>query len=102
MAGRRHDPSESVFRVPYRTAVRLFGGAVERARKALRDAGKAGTRLDGFTWHGLRHTFASRLVMNGVDLLTVKELGGWRTLAMVQRYAHLAPGHLRAAVEGTC
>jgi len=29
----------------------------------------------------------------------VKELGGWRTLAMVQRYAHLAPDHLRAAVE---
>jgi hypothetical protein len=27
-------------------------------------------------------------------------LGGWRTLAMVQRYAHLAPDHLRAAVEG--
>jgi site-specific recombinase XerD len=37
--------------------------------------------------------------MAGVDLLTVKELGGWRTLAMVQRYAHLAPGHLHAAVE---
>ena len=29
----------------------------------------------------------------------VKELGGWRTLAMVQRYAHLAPAHLHAAVE---
>jgi hypothetical protein len=38
--------------------------------------------------------------MNGVDLLTVKELGGWKVLGMVQRYAHLAPDHLRAAVEG--
>ena len=37
--------------------------------------------------------------MAGVDLLTVKELGGWRTLSMVQRYAHLAPAHLHAAVE---
>jgi len=37
--------------------------------------------------------------MAGVDLLTIKEVGGWRTLAMVQRYAHLAPGHLHAAVE---
>ncbi len=46
-----------------------------------------------------RHTFASRLVMAGADLLTVKELGGWRTLAMVQRYAHLAPGHLRHALQ---
>jgi len=37
--------------------------------------------------------------MGGVDLLTVKELGGWRTLGMLQRYAHLAPGHLHADVE---
>jgi hypothetical protein len=37
--------------------------------------------------------------MEGVDLLTVKELGGWKDLAMVQRYAHLAPEHRRAAVE---
>jgi hypothetical protein len=34
-----------------------------------------------------------------VDLLTIKEVGGWKTLAMVQRDAHLAPGHLHAAVE---
>jgi integrase len=82
-----------------RHAVRLFGRAVARAQVALRDAGKDSSRLEGFTWHGLRHTFASRLVMAGVDLLTVKELGRWRTLAMVQRHAHLAPNHLRAAVE---
>jgi len=37
--------------------------------------------------------------MAGVDLLTVQKLGGWRTLSMVQRYAHLARDHLRAAVE---
>jgi len=37
--------------------------------------------------------------MAGVDLRTVQELGGWLTLAMVQRYAHLAPAHLHAAVE---
>jgi hypothetical protein len=55
--------------------------------------------LDGVTWHALRHTFASRLVAAGVDLRTVQELGGWRTLSMVQRYAHLSPGHLVAAVE---
>jgi Phage integrase family len=57
------------------------------------------SRLDGYTWHGNRHTFASRLVMAGVDLRTVQELGGWKTLKMVQRYAHLSPAHLRAAVE---
>jgi len=37
--------------------------------------------------------------MAGVDLRTVQTLGGWRTLAMVQRYSHLAPEHLHAAVE---
>jgi len=51
------------------------------------------------TLHTLRHTFASRLVMAGVDLLTVKDLGGWGDLTMVQRYAHLAPAHRREAVE---
>ena len=38
-------------------------------------------------------------VMAGVDLRTVQELGGWLTLSMVQRYAHLAPSHLVDAVE---
>jgi hypothetical protein len=37
--------------------------------------------------------------MAGVDLRTVQELGGWKTASMVSRYAHLAPGHLSAAVE---
>jgi hypothetical protein len=37
--------------------------------------------------------------MAGVDLLTVQSLGGWRDLAMVPRYAHLAPGHRREAIE---
>ena len=55
--------------------------------------------LDGFTWHCLRHTFASRLAMAGVDLLTIKDLVGWRTLTMVIRYAHLMPGRLREGVE---
>jgi Phage integrase family len=61
--------------------------------------GKDVGRLEGYTWHGNRHTFASRLVIAGVDLRTVQELGGWRTLSMVQRYAHLAPEGLAAAVE---
>jgi len=35
----------------------------------------------------------------GVDLLTIKELGGWKTLRMVERYAHLSPSHRQEAVE---
>jgi site-specific recombinase XerD len=59
--------------------------------------GKSG--IIEFTWHCLRHTFASRLVMAGVDLRTVQELMGHKTIAMTCRYAHLAPSHMLAAVE---
>lgn len=37
--------------------------------------------------------------MGGVDLYTVQRAGGWKSQAMVQRYAHLSPDHMRAAVE---
>ena len=48
----------------------------------------------------VRHTFASRLAMSpGVDLYTIQRAGGWKTPIMVQRYAHLSPDHMRAAVE---
>lgn len=52
-----------------------------------------------FTWYCLRHTFASRLVMAGVDLRTVAELMGHQQIQMTMRYAHLAPAHTLAAVE---
>jgi site-specific recombinase XerD len=56
-------------------------------------------RIRDFSWHGLRHTFASRLVMEGVDLRTVQELLGHKCIAMTVRYSHLAPAHTLAAVE---
>jgi integrase len=72
---------------PYRSIRTAF-------QTACRHAG-----LKEVTPHVLRHTFASRLVMAGVDLRTVQELGGWSSLDLVQRYAHLSPSHKAEAVE---
>ena len=62
--------------------------------KLLQDAG-----IKNFRWHDMRHDFASQLVMNGVDLNTVRELMGHADMKMTLRYAHLAPQVKRAAVE---
>jgi site-specific recombinase XerD len=49
--------------------------------------------------HRLRHTYASRLEMKGVDLLSIKTLMGHTDLKTTQIYAHLAPQHLRDVVK---
>jgi integrase len=73
--------------LPYRSLERPW-------RAALAKAG-----VKGFRFHDLRHAFASRLVEGGTDLLTVAQLLGHSSLAMVQRYAHLSPQHRREAVD---
>ena len=64
---------------------------------AFKKACDAATITD-FAFHDLRHTFASHLVMSGVDLVTVKDLLGHKTLAMTNRYTHLAEEHKAQAV----
>ncbi len=59
-------------------------------------------KIVNFHWHDLRHTFASRLVMAGVDIRTVQELMGHKTITVTMRYSHLAPKHQLAAVQRPC
>jgi integrase len=56
-------------------------------------------KITEYTWHCNRHTFASRLAMAGVDIRTIGELLGHKSLAMTMRYSHLAPAHNAAAVD---
>jgi integrase len=72
---------------PFTDAKRSFHSALKKAR------------IKDFHFHDQRHTFASHLVMAGVDLTTIKELLGHKTLTMTLRYAHLAPSHKVKAVD---
>ena len=75
------------------------------ANKPITDVKKAWgnlldeAKIEEFNFHDLRHHFASKLVMAGVDLNTVRELLGHANLDMTIRYAHLAPEHKAAAVN---
>lgn len=67
-------------------------------RKANRDGFQAAVKACGFagvSWHTLRHTWASWHAMAGTPLQVIMELGGWTSMAMVLRYAHLSPNHLQ-------
>jgi site-specific recombinase XerD len=66
------------------TPYKSFRSAFE---KAVQKAG-----LTDFTFHNLRHIFARRLVMAGVDLPTVKELLGHKYISMTLRYTYLSTG----------
>ncbi|WP_370557319.1 site-specific integrase [Edwardsiella tarda] len=50
--------------------------------------------IEDFRFHDLRHTWASWLIQSGASLSVLQEMGGWESIEMVRRYAHLAPNHL--------
>ncbi len=73
----------------------VFGiASIKTAWDGLMTAAK----IENFRFHDMRHDFASRLVMAGVDLNTVRELLGHGDITMTLRYAHLAPAKLADAV----
>lgn len=68
-----------------------------RVRKAGKNGFRAAVEALGWedvSWHTLRHTWASWHAMAGTPLQVLMELGGWSSMQMVLRYAHLAPDHL--------
>jgi integrase len=82
---------------------KVLGGPVFQAPEGglLHNLGRVWAKVIGkpgvsdFRFHDLRHTAASRMVMAGVDLYTVKEILGHKTLTMTQRYSHLSSEHQR-------
>jgi integrase len=84
--------------VPYVFFDQSTGKAIQDVKRSFSSAcRRAGIR--DFHFHDMRHTFASHLVMAGIDITTVKELLGHKTLTMTLRYAHLAPSHKVNAVD---
>jgi len=80
----------------------VFESRKGEAYRSLRTAFATACRKAGITdfrWHDLRHTYASHLVMAGVDLPTVKELLGHKSFGMTLRYSHLSQDHKRQAVD---
>ena len=63
------------------------GSAFLNLKTGLKGALRRGG-LTGITWHTLRHTFASRLLLSGADLVTVKDLLGHAEIKTTLRYAH--------------
>jgi len=77
---------------------RFKGNAVADLKHSFQNAVRR-ARIQRCRFHDLRHTFATRLVMGGVDLPTVKELLGHSSITTTMKYAHPTPSHRRAAVE---
>ena len=68
--------------------------ATKMWRRVVKECG-----LEGVTFHSMRHSWASWHVQGGTPLKMLQEMGGWATLEMPMRYAHLDPGHLAQYAE---
>jgi site-specific recombinase XerD len=110
----RHVPLNQIALAALKTAQEQWDGKPEsRVFKSTHGKATASPRswyepavkaaeLTDVVWHTLRHTFISNLMMKGVDVRTVQELAGHKTISMTIRYAHLAPAHKMEAVARLC
>ncbi|MCI0625908.1 MAG: site-specific integrase [Acidobacteria bacterium] len=74
------------------------GKRIRSVRTAFTNACER-ANLAGVSPHTLRHTFASRLGMAGVNNITLQKLGRWKEPEMILRYAHFSQEHLADAIE---
>jgi integrase len=77
----------------------VFGDINDKPIKSFRTAWEVALKKAGikdFRFHDLRHTFASYMRMAGMDIMSIKEIGGWKSLDMVDRYSHISNERKRA------
>jgi integrase len=102
LTGRALELMRDHFRVRRADTTLVFPGKIGRTPVRLRTAWETAVRradLTDFTFHDLRHTFASYLAMQGASLREIADALGHKTLAMVMRYSHLTEAHTRSVVE---
>ena len=74
------------------------GKPIKSLRTAFENSCKR-ANLKSVSFHTLRHTFATRLVLSGVDIATVSKLLGHSSIHMTMRYSHPTPEALKSAVS---
>lgn len=94
-----HKTSDIVFPSRIGTRMEEVSHTFDRVVTKLGFKANIKDRRQKVVFHTLRHTYASWLVMSGVDLYTVQRLMGHSTISMTERYSHLAPDHLKKAVS---
>lgn len=102
LSGRAHAVQKQLHKQrgnsPYVFVSPQTGGQLTDVKGAFNSVIEA-AKINDFRFHDLRHTFASRLVMAGVDLNTVRELMTHADIKMTLVYAHLSPDHKSAALD---
>jgi integrase len=84
---------------PYRASRATHGGTGGNPLAQAHATACKAAGVSDFRPHDWRHDWAARMVIGGVDLLTVQKFGGWSDLRMVERYASFAnDDHMQAAI----